>query len=176
MTIKFYTKHAISKKERKKLAMRLRDALGDPAQRKVLEADKVEVAKTKDGLVLYYIDEVPLFVELEGRIIPTVLGAQLGACSSPYVVVDAGAVPHILNGADVMVPGIVSIKGDFREGAIVIVVDEKKRVLAVGTALMSSDRIRQEKKGKAIKNLHYVGDKLWKVYMERRFLRLLGVG
>jgi len=35
------------------------------------------------------------------------------------------------------------------------------KALAIGKALKSSVEIMAEKKGKVIKNLHYVGDKIW---------------
>ena len=75
-----------------------------------------------------------------------------------------GAVKHILNGADIMAPGIVRIIGDFKKGDLVLVVDEKYgKPLAVCEALYSSEEISKMSKGKVLKNLHYVGDKVWKL-------------
>ena len=75
-----------------------------------------------------------------------------------------GAIPYVCNGADVMSPGITGIDGDFNEGDLVIVKDEKHRKsLAVGVALVSSVDMMEMQKGKAVKSIHYVGDKLWKV-------------
>ena len=137
------------------------------------EAEFVEVARTREGVVLYYVDGVPLFLEAQDKLLPTILGASTGACSLPKVSVDDGAVPHIVNGADVMVPGIVKVEGEFTEGSLVVVVDLKGRVVAIGQALMASDTILKSKKGRAIRNLHYAGDKLWRIYFERRFLSML---
>jgi len=62
-----------------------------------------------------------------------------------------------------MVPGITHIYKKFQRGDIVIVVEEKhERVIAVGIALMEYDEIVKSEKGKAIRNIHHVGDKLWK--------------
>jgi len=53
---------------------------------------------------------------------------------------------------------------EFGEGDLIIVRDERHRKsLAVGVALVKSRDMREMPKGKAIKNIHYVGDKLWKV-------------
>ena len=66
------------------------------------------------------------------------------------------------SGADIMVPGITEVQADFNKGEVVVVRDKiHKKALSVGKALKSSNEIREAKKGKVIKNLHYVGDKLW---------------
>jgi predicted RNA-binding protein (TIGR00451 family) len=73
-----------------------------------------------------------------------------------------GAIPFVCKGADVMAPGITEIKTPFEEGALVVIRDVKHgKALALGKALRSSTSIMTEKKGKVIKNLHYVGDKIW---------------
>lgn len=80
------------------------------------------------------------------------------------VVVDMGAVKPLLRGADVMIPGIVEVKGFFNKGDPVVVVDEKyNKPLIVGKALIQSQDIVSKKlsKGKAIENIHRIGDKLW---------------
>lgn len=73
-----------------------------------------------------------------------------------------GAVPYVCKGADVMAPGIREIQGEFDENELLLVVDERHgKPLAVGSAVFSSEELKKIKHGKAIKNLHYVGDKLW---------------
>ena len=73
-----------------------------------------------------------------------------------------GAVPYVCNGADIMAPGIVNVKGDFNEKNILIILDERhKKSLAIGIALVNSHNIRTTKRGKVAKNIHHVGDKLW---------------
>lgn len=80
-----------------------------------------------------------------------------------FVTVDMGAVPYISNGADVMCPGILEADPDIREGDLVWVRDVKNKVpIAIGTALMSSEEMLKKKPGKAVKTIHFVGDKLWK--------------
>ena len=74
-----------------------------------------------------------------------------------------GAIPYVCNGADVMAPGIKEIKGEFEEGDLVVVRDvEHGKALAIGKALVGSDEMKEMRKGKAVTNLHHVGDKLWK--------------
>ena len=68
----------------------------------------------------------------------------------------------MVNGADVMAPGIVDADEDIKEGDVVFVVDENhKKPICVGIALMDGKSMKESDKGRAIKNLHYVGDKIW---------------
>jgi PUA domain protein len=78
------------------------------------------------------------------------------------VVVDSGAVRFVVNGADIMRPGIVSISSDVLAGHPVQVVDERhSKPLAVGIALFGAADMEQQEKGKSVKNIHRVGDDLW---------------
>ena len=73
-----------------------------------------------------------------------------------------GAIPYVCNGADVMAPGIKNVQGEFTQNSIIVIEDiTHGKALAIGQAIHSSSEIREMKKGKAIKTLHYVGDKIW---------------
>lgn len=121
---------------------------------------RVEEAETEDGTKIYLLDDEILFFQSEGGLYPTLMCRCIN--SMPTVVVDMGAIPFICKGADVMAPGITEIQTPFEEGEVVVVRDVKHgKALAVGKALRSSSAIMAEKKGKVIKNLHYVGDKIW---------------
>jgi len=159
----FVSRYAVSKSERRKLVERLRASL-PPATELIEKADLVEVARLRGSeSELVLVNGVAALV-LEGELaFPTLLAAHKLGLELPRVTVDMGAVPHILNGADVMVPGIVTF-GEFEVGDIVYVDDvEKHRVFAVGQALMGSGELRETKRGKAVRTLHYAGDKLWKL-------------
>lgn len=141
------------------------------------DADVVDVAEIEGGRALYMVDSQPalLKVQIAGlgeAVIPSLYlihKTQLGQKAVslyPLVIVDAGAVKHILNGADVMRPGIRSIEGDFNKGDPVLVSDEKRRVVAVGIALYSRNELESMERGKAIYNAHYLGDKIWKLSLE----------
>ncbi len=113
---------------------------------------------------LFLLDGSPALVRVNDTLIPTLNSPLVDLL--PSVVVDMGAVPHVCNGADVMVPGIVRLD-DFPKDAVVVVRDEKYgKPLVVGKALLSSDEIRSSKRGRAIENLHYVGDRIWKLIKE----------
>lgn len=79
-----------------------------------------------------------------------------------WVEVDEGAVRFLANGADVMAPGITAADPGIAEGDWVYVRDSKhKRPLVVGRAVLPGPEMRASGKGRAVKTLHYVGDKIW---------------
>lgn len=63
-----------------------------------------------------------------------------------------------------MAPGIVSFEGTFDKEDLVVVFDERHRTpLAVTIALYSTEEAKRLDAGKILKNIHYVGDDLWKM-------------
>ncbi len=123
---------------------------------------RVELETVKDTEVIF-VDGEPLAFLRNEELVP-VLVNDAAVNSLPKVVVDMGAVPHVVGGADVMAPGIRSIQGSFLSGQLLVVVDEKHgKHLAIGKGLLDSVALAQTKKGKAVENLHYVGDPIWEV-------------
>ncbi len=116
----------------------------------------------KDSEIVF-VDGVAIAIRHKGELLPvlTNVGSLEGI---PKVVVDMGAVPHVVGGAAIMAPGIRRIIGSFGEKQLLVVVDEKYgKHLAIGKALIGSDQMASTKKGKVIENLHYVGDPVWEV-------------
>ena len=141
---------------KRKAAKRLLEGLS--SQFRNLSAEKVETAKIEDKEV-YLFDEALEFVKDENGLYPY-LGSKY-VDSMPKVVVDMGAIRFVCNGADVMAPGIAEMS-DFKEGDLVVIRDVNHgKALAIGVANKSSAEIEASKKGKVIRNIHYVGDKLW---------------
>jgi len=165
------SRYRISKKERRQLAAKIADELGARAAEILSGSENVEVAKLRHPKVeeLILVDGVPAFFLLGDEVYPTLLliyrlNVDPGL---PRIYVDAGAVPHILNGADVMVPGITRVEGVVEKGVKVLVADEEKgRVFAVGKALMDGNCIESSRRGKAVRNIHYAGDDLWDLLMK----------
>ncbi len=126
------------------------------------EKAKVEVLKVKENKQLFFIEGKPLLFAINGEVYPTLIFFEI-LTRLPKVVIDMGAIPHVCNGADIMAPGIKKIEGSFIKGSTVLVIDEKYgKAIAVGLALINSEEIENIKKGKCIKNLHYVGDEVWR--------------
>jgi PUA domain protein len=121
---------------------------------------RVEVNET-ETVEIFFFNGKPLLARSNGDLFPTLLFKEL-LFILPKLVVDMGAIPYVCKGADVMVPGVISINGQFEINDVVIVVDERHgKTLAVGLALLRSENMKNVKNGKILKNLHYVGDKLW---------------
>ena len=74
-----------------------------------------------------------------------------------------GAVRFVVNGADIMRPGISTFDAGLRQDEAVLIIDEKnKKCLAIGAINYSDHDMHNEKGGKAVKNLHYFGDNIFK--------------
>jgi len=101
-----------------------------------------------------------------GKIFPTLIFKEFFSMA-PKIIVDMGAVPYVCNGANVMAPGIVRFEGKFKKGDIVLVVDEKYgKPLAVGEACSDISEAERLEHGVVVKNIHFVGDKLWNFMKE----------
>jgi len=129
----------------------------------IFDADlRIEFAESKN-VTLYLINNKPLLAKKDSMILPTLSFDDI-LKFLPQVVVNMGAVPHVCNGADVMAPGIVAVKGNFGKGSFVVVVDERhQKPLAVGTTLYDSEALRNLKQGKTVENAHWIGDDLWQI-------------
>ena len=78
------------------------------------------------------------------------------------IIVDMGAVKFVINGADIMRPGIIKVDDKIKEGDFIVIVDETHgKPLAVGKSLFNSEDLRSQTSGKSVENIHYVGDELW---------------
>lgn len=120
-------------------------------------------------LRIILVNNEPLLMEHSGRYYVSVYGAIKLKPEKFKVVVDLGAMEFIMNGADVMKPGIVSADPRIREGDFVYVTVESKDVpIAVGIALCNAEDMKG--KGKAVKNLHHVKDKIWGELLERKLI------
>jgi len=156
----------VRKREAKRLLHEVSKELGIDVEKIFGSKPQIEIIETKRKK-MYLIDGAPLLVMAEGVIFPTLFFKEY-VSQLPKITVDMGAVPYICNGADVMAPGIVEVNGDFREGALVIVVDKRnKRPIAVARSLFDSEKTRTLDKGKVFKNLHYVGDEIWNLMKEQ---------
>jgi len=149
----------LKSKEIRQLAKETYERLGTE-----IGSEKVEEESPSENAKLFRVEDRPLFIRIGEMLLPT-LTNQEDLDRLPSVVVDMGAVPYICGGADVMAPGIRQVKGEFTASSLVVIRDERHgKALSVGVSLMKSEDMRSTKKGKAVKNVHYVGDKLWEIY------------
>jgi PUA-domain protein len=127
----------------------------DLQSRQVIEEIVIENGK------LFLIDNKPFAISTEGGLFPSLLNEEV-LKTLPSIIVDMGAIPHICNGADIMRPGIKEIHGEFEEGAVILVKDVKfGKPIGICIAQTSSESMQGMAKGKAARNVHYVGDTFW---------------
>lgn len=145
----------LSKSEIKDLNQKLKELYG-------LEEffDKKDVIILSDDKIIQ--KEEVVFFTRENKLIPT-LKFLLKNNFLKTISVDMGAVPFVIKGADIMRKGIKEIADNIKEGEIISVIDETHhKPLSVGIALFNSEAMKTQTEGKSVKNIHYVGDELWK--------------
>lgn len=153
-------RHFLKEKEAKRFLLEVSKTLGIDIEQMLGSKNRVEVNETETAEIFFF-DGRPLLARSNGVLFPTLYFEELFAVI-PKIVVDMGAVPYVCKGADVMAPGVVAIKGEFKENDLLLIVDERhSKPLAIGVALFSSEDMKVLNSGKIVKNLHYVGDKLW---------------
>jgi len=164
-------RHFLKDKEIKTLLEKvpppIRDHLSDHLKRK----GRFEVAELERWKV-YLLGDRPLLAETEdGTIFPTLIFTE-GLALLSKIVVDMGAVPHICNGADLMAPGIAKFDEEFSEGSFITILDERNlKPLAIGLSTYSSQSLKATRQGKVAKNIHYVGDRLWRSLLSQGLAR-----
>ncbi len=82
-----------------------------------------------------------------------------------WVLANHGAVPFVLEGRNLMLPGIVDFSPGIERGDEVVVMDEERRVFAVGIAKMSSQEMEEKERGMAVK-IRYAGYGEWETHNE----------
>jgi len=123
---------------------------------------RVGFERVEAGFVdVFLVGGRPLVFRMGGLVFPTLVFDEFFVRAGK-VVVDMGAVPFVCKGADVMRPGVVRFEGEFGKGDVVFVVDVRYgKALAVGEALLDRAGAEGAKKGAVVRNVHFVGDRLW---------------
>ena len=112
---------------------------------------------------LFMVNKKPLLMDTGDWVFPTLKGAVQIPFPERRVTVDAGAIPYVVNGADVMRPGIVAVTDDVKAGGPVQIVDERHgKPLAIGIALLDAPgNSCQYSRERWCKKFHHVGDEIW---------------
>jgi PUA domain protein len=158
--IRIRKRHRLREKEIKALDEEIRARLGTEA---FAPGEPVDRGESTEYDVIFIGNQVQGLV-YGGKAFLTVRGLLKHPATKAFVTVDMGAVPFVTKGADVMGPGIVDADPAIVTGDLVWVRDVKNgRPLMIGEALVSGEQMRTKAPGKAIKSVHFVADKLWKV-------------
>jgi len=155
-----FRRHFLKTKEAEALLNKASEKLKVNLEQIVKAKANVELIQTEFAEI-YLINGKPSLVKAEDNIFPTLVFNEFLA-SSPKVVINMGAVPHVCNGANIMAPGIIRFEGEFREGDFVLVVDEKHgKPIAIGEIIYDTDAAKNVTHGVVVRNVHFVGDKIW---------------
>lgn len=107
---------------------------------------------------------------MDRAFIPRIEGAARLIGGKKWVIVDKGAVEHIINGASVLAPGVNEADASIVEDDEVIVLSPVKEVIATGRARMNAARMLTKEKGMAVKTrwngepqntIHLEGKRTW---------------
>ncbi|MHA1310977.1 MAG: DUF1947 domain-containing protein [Candidatus Helarchaeota archaeon] len=162
--MKLKNRHFLRSDEIKRLKKEISDKFGEDSIIKILPKNsKVEIAELEDFFPIYIINNKIMLFRKNSQLIPSLKALRNNILDLPEIIVDMGAIKYVVNGADVMRPGIVEINDNIKEGSYVKIIEMSfKRPLAIGIALYDANVIKSMKKGKVIKNIHYINDKIWK--------------
>ena len=114
----------------------------------------------EEGVIFVHLEGL-IFVQAKEKFFPF-LGSPEVLALFPSATVDEGAIKFLLNGADVMRPGIRRFDSWGEEGKVILVKEEKKgRAIVVGLSTVSSSAAETMTKGICLRNLHHIGDRYW---------------
>ncbi len=117
------------------------------------EAGESKVLLVNNKVLGLYVEDEP-FLSLRGLL--------AHRPEKRWVTVDMGAVRFVTNGADIMAPGITEADPDLQPGDACWIRDEKNgQPLAVGQCMIPGADMGPATGGKAVRNIHTIGDKLW---------------
>jgi PUA-domain protein len=154
-------RHLLKKREQRDEIARIEQEIG--ASIKGIDVKShLEGGVLDDGSRVLLLDREIVFFQHEGRMFPALRALLNGLIDVPRITVDMGAVKFVVNGADIMRPGITQVDDRVKENGIVVVVDENHgKALAVGISQLSAEALRTATSGKVIKSIHHINDDLW---------------
>lgn len=130
-----------------------------------LEKSSTFISKCDFSQLVSNLEEY-LFFSYENNWIPTLRVLYSLPDLLPVVMVDRGAIKHIIKGADVMCPGLTHkdarMDTELPAGTVVqIRAFGKELAVAIGILTLSTAEIRSVNKGMGVQVLHYLGDLLY---------------
>jgi PUA domain protein len=156
-------KWVVSRRDSAEMVQKIESSLGKALN--LGKSSQAECTEPAEGVIFVDLDGL-IFVKSDDRFIPF-LGSPKVLGLFPSATVDEGAIKFLLNGADVMRPGIRSFDDWGGPGTIVVIKEEKKgRAIAIGLSTVSGSEASAMTKGSCLKNLHHVGDRYWVLYKQ----------
>ena len=144
----------------KKISLRVKELNKEIEKYNISFSKKAQASLLDNKIIL--INDKPTFFYYQKELVPTLKFLQERPILKK-ISIDVNAIKFIVNGADVMRPGIKEIEAGIVQDEIIMVIDvDNKKPLAVGIALLNSEEMLAASSGKVIKNIHYVGDEIWR--------------
>ncbi|CAH8537253.1 unnamed protein product [Dicrocoelium dendriticum] len=131
--------------------------------------DTFKVVKCHEHIELFSDPQgdILFFSQREGPFIPSLKLLHKYPFILPHLQVDRGAIKHVLNGSNIMCPGLTSPGARMtqvpKDSVVAITAEGKEHALAIGLTVFSTDEILQVNKGVGVENLHYLNDGLWRL-------------
>jgi PUA domain protein len=158
---KIRKRHLLKKSAHRRELEKIEQLLGAPLAG-LDPKERFEEGILDDGSRVLLLNDVILFFEHNGLVVPTIHALLDGKVKLPQITVDMGAVRYVVNGADIMRPGITKIDEGIQIGSVVAIVDERhSKPLAIGISNLTTEDMRAAKSGKVVRSIHYVNDALW---------------
>nr|CUU97943.1 hypothetical transcript [Hymenolepis microstoma] len=111
--------------------------------------------------------EVLFFRQRDGPFVPTLRLLHKYPFLLPQLQVDRGAIKHVLNGSNIMCPGLTSPGAKLckvpENTVVAIMAEGKEHAVAVGITIMSTDEMLDVNKNIGVETLHYLNDGLWQM-------------
>ncbi|MCL4333025.1 MAG: DUF1947 domain-containing protein [Candidatus Thermoplasmatota archaeon] len=148
------SRHFLSRRDLSELVLKLQDfkiAIGD---------GKVEVDEKKSA-THYYIDGRPLAFEQDNYLFPTLKVINQFRPGGNEITVDDGAVPRLMNGANLFAQGIVTMDMEIIKGSMVFIQNLKGVFFAIGIATRDAKDIMANKQGESARIVHHAGDRIY---------------
>jgi predicted RNA-binding protein (TIGR00451 family) len=131
---------------------------------------KANLLTGKKNYILYFINDEPCFIQpKEGPIIPHLKLLHKYPFLLPSCQVDKGGIKHIIGGANVMIPGLLSKGGklptekEIPHNIVAVNCEGMENALAIGQMQMSPEEMKEKEKGIAIEVITYIGDEAWNI-------------
>lgn len=131
----------------------------------ITKEDTFESIKTDEKASYILRNGVPVFQVDRNKYTPTVKCVHMVPSILKKVYVDKGAIKHLINGADLMAPGLLHSTSVFPSVAVGELVSiyghGKDTALGVGEVLMDNAQVNEQKTGVAVKMTSHLGDKAY---------------
>ncbi len=120
-----------------------------------------EVIEFNENFSYLIVDGEPNFIIYKGIAFPSLKVLKEVEINKYWILVDKGAAKSILNGADLMRPGVIDYDKNIRKDYLVYIKYERFPI-AIGYNLWNVEEYEKNEKGKCVKVFHYMNDKYYK--------------